>query len=193
MIFLVVRQTAGADENQEGAVWGDFGVDILLGAVAEWEGLRLLVGTIGVLGRVEALVALFVDGGEVEGAVGGDAGLPEGLAGEVDGVGQALRLAPAGGEAVDAPDARDAARRFRGVGGISRHGATGLEDEVGTVWGEVGGGVRPLAGEGCDGGLGPLALDFVRLEDHGPVGGAAGEEDGVAVGGEGGGAVVGGA
>src|SRR5271170_327336 len=143
MILLVVRQAAGADENQEGAVWGDFGVDILLGAIAEREGLRLLVGAIGVLGRVEAFVALIVDGGEVEGAVGGNTGLPEGLSGEVDGVGQALRLAPTGGEAVDAPDARDAARRFRGVGGISRRGATGLEDEVGSVRREFGGGVWP--------------------------------------------------
>src|SRR5271155_1511999 len=194
MIFLVVRQTAGADENQEGAVWGDFGVDILLGAVAEWEGLRLLVGTIGVLGRVEALVALFVDGGEVEGAVGGDAGLPEGLAGEVDGVGQALRLAPAGGEAVDAPDVGDTAGRFGGVGGVAGSDwAARLEDEVGAVWGDFGGGGRPLTGEGRDGGLGPLAGDFVGLEDHRPVGGAARDEDGVAVGREGGGAVVGGA
>src|SRR5271154_7342376 len=113
MIFLIVRQSAGADENQEGAVWGDFRVDILLGAIAERERLRLLVSAIGVLGRVETLVALFVDGGEVDGAVGGDAGLPEGLAGEVDGVGKALRLAPGGGEVVDAPDVGGAERGFR--------------------------------------------------------------------------------
>src|SRR5271170_7365361 len=110
MIFLVVRQAASADENQEGAIRVDFGVDVLLGTVAEREWLGLLVGAVGILGRVETLVALIVDGGEVEGTVGGDAGLPKRLAGEIDGVWEALRLAPAGGKAVDAPDVGDAAR-----------------------------------------------------------------------------------
>src|SRR5579863_182171 len=112
MIFLVVGQAAGADENKEGAVGRNFGIDILLGAVAERKRLRQLVGAVGVAGRVEAFVTLFVDGGEIEGAVGRDAGLPERLAGEVDGVRQALRLAPAGAHAVDAPDIGDAVRRF---------------------------------------------------------------------------------
>src|SRR5277367_3121096 len=96
MVFLVVRQAASADENQEGAVGRNFGINILLGAIAESKRLGLLVGAIDVLGRIQTLVALFVDGGEVQRAVGSDARLPERLAGEVDGVRQALRLTPAG-------------------------------------------------------------------------------------------------
>ena len=127
---------AGADEDEEGLVGGDLGIDVGGGAVAEGEGLGWLVGSGFVWGDVEAFVALLVDGGEVEGAVGGDAGLPDGFAGEVDGVGEALGLAPGGAEAIDTPEVGDDAGD--GLAGFGRNGewsggAGGLKDDVGAV------------------------------------------------------------
>ena len=77
MVLCIAGHPSCADEDQERSIRRNLGIDIHRGAIAECERLRLLIGAILVDGRVKPLVALFVDGGQVDGAIGGDARLPD--------------------------------------------------------------------------------------------------------------------